>query len=269
MTSLEQLLLEAAARHLPPSGATLRLLDVNSQAGAALSALRGDLEILPVGKPDTWGVAADTADAVIALNCAPDVALLRTALQALRPGGRLIIVSSTGQPGPALVKMLENSGYTRVLVENAVEYPSPVGVLLRGEKPHSEERTVDRARQMARRDAAPQPGRYVYVLVQQTPNKPVWNMQPDEIIQWHAVAVSGDNETVLLAFSSLPKAVAFMQPAVLAQRIEGVNKIAKYRWEVVYGWPNPVMINPTDDILETNAIYLLPVDPAAAEAPDE
>ncbi|MBI5669997.1 MAG: hypothetical protein HZC41_18540 [Chloroflexi bacterium] len=269
MTSLHSLLIEAAARHLPPSGAALRLLDVGGKAGTVLAALRDDLEILPVGKPGGWSVSADTADAVVAYDVPPDVALLRTALDALRPGGRLIVISPTGEPRDLYVRLLEGAGYTRILVENAIECPSPVGVLMRGEKPHTEERTVDRVRQVAARDEMPRPGRYVYILVNQLPNKPAWMLQPDERLEWGAVAVSGDDETVLLAFSSLPKAVAFMQPAVLNKRIEGVNKIAKYRWDVVHGWPNPVMLNPTDDILETNAVVLLPVDPASAEIPDE
>lgn len=269
MTSLQHLLIEAMVRHLPPSGAALRLLDVNGKVAAVLGSLRSDLDILPVGKPGDWGVGTDSTDAVIAFECAPDVALLRTSLAVLRPGGRLIIVSATGEPRDLYVRMLEGAGYTRILVENAIECPSPVGVLMRGEKPHTEERTVDRVRQVAQRDDMPHPGRYVHLLVCQTPNKPGWEMQPDEAVEWNAVAVSGNNETVLLAFSSLPKALAFMQPSVLSKRIEGVNKIVKYRWDIVHDWPNPVMLNPTDDILETNTIIFIPVDPAAAEAPDE
>ncbi len=271
MTSprLQHLLIEAMVKHLPPGGAALRLLDVNGKAGAVLSTLRDDLEILPVGKPGTWAAGTDTADAVIAFDCSPDVALLRTSLDALRPGGRLIVVSATGEPRDLYVRLLQGAGYTRILVETAIECPSPVGVLMRGEKPHTEERTVDRVRQVAQRDDVPRPGRYAFLLVSQTPNKPAWQFQPGEVVEWNAVAVSGDNETVLLAFSSLPKALAFMQPAVLAKRIEGVTKIAKYRWDIVHDWPNPVMLNPTDDILETNTIIFVPVDPAAAETPDE
>src|SRR5512134_1015244 len=98
MTSprLEQLLIEAVAKHLPPSGAALRLLDVNGKAGAVLAGLRADLEIQAVGKPGGWTVEPDSADAVVAYDCPPDVALLRTSLDALRSGGRLIIVSPTG-----------------------------------------------------------------------------------------------------------------------------------------------------------------------------
>ena len=73
----------------------------------------------------------------------------------------------------------------------------------------------------------------------------------------------------VLAFSSLPKAVEFMQPAVVAGRIKDVNKIAKFRWEVARDWPFPVMLNPSDEIFDTHAAALLAVDPDTAEAPDE
>lgn len=266
---LERLLVEAMLRHLPPSGALLRLLDVNGSAGALLAGARDDLDITAAGSPSAWAFEPDSVDAVMALNCAPDSTLLRAALAALRPGGRLILAHSGGQPGAALVRALESAGYTRILVEAAVEQPAPVGVLMRGEKPPIHERTADRVRLIAARDDAPRAGRYVHLLVRQTPDKPAWALPPDEPVTWNAVAVAGQAETVLLAFSSLPKAIAFMQPAVLSGRIVGVNKVARFRWEVVNGWPHPVMLNPTDDILETHTVALLPVDPHAAEAPDE
>lgn len=265
---LKPQLIEAMVKHLPPGGATLRLLDLHGRA-AALAELRGDLDIVPVGDPAGWTVEPGGADAVTAYDCAPDAALLRAALNALRPGGRLIIASLAGRPGEALVRALESAGYTRILVEAAVEIPAPTGVLMRGEKPHTEEHPVDRVQQVSARDETPRAGRYVYLLVRQSPDKPVWALQPEEVVAWNAAAAAGDAETVLLAFSSLPRAVAFMQPAVVSGRVLGVNKIAKYRWDVVRGWPHPVMLNPTDDILDTNTLVFLPVDPTAAEAPDE
>lgn len=266
---LEQPLIEAMARHLPPSGSSLRLLDVGGRAGAVLAGLRADLDIQPVvAPPQSWPVAPGSVDAVAAYVYAPEPALLQAALTALRPGGRLIIVLADGQPDAAQVETLERAGYVRILVEPGVQMPEPVGVLLRGEKPHTEARTVDRVRQVAERDDA-RASRYVYLLIEQTPNKPPWTLQPDEVIAWQAVGVAGDAETVLLAFSSLPKAVEFMQPAVLAGRVSGVNKVAKFRWQVVRDWPTPVLLNPTDDILETNALIWMSVDPRQAETPDE
>jgi len=78
-----------------------------------------------------------------------------------------------------------------------------------------------------------------------------------------------DNETVLLAFSSLPKAVEFMQPAVLAGHILDVNKVAKFAWGVVQALPYPIMLNPSDEIFDTQPVVFVAVDPATAEAPDE
>ncbi|NWG16485.1 MAG: hypothetical protein HXY41_07600 [Chloroflexi bacterium] len=265
---LKPRLIEAMSRHLPPAGATLRVLDLHGRA-AALAEMRSDLDIVTVGDPPAWAVEPGCADAVTAYDCAPNAALLRAALDALRPGGRLIIASLAGRPGEALVRALESAGYTRILVEAAAETPAPVGVLMRGEKPHPDEaHPADRVR-AAIPEEAPRAGHYVYLLVQQSPNKPVWALQPEELVEWSAAAVAGDAETVLVAFSSLPRAVAFMQPAVVSGRVQGVNKIAKYRWDVVRSWPHPVMLNPTDDLVNTNTLIFLPVDPTAAEAPDE
>lgn len=273
MTSprLEQLLIEAMAKHLPPSGASLHLLDVGGKAGEMLSELRADLVITAVGGTD-WPLAAGSMDAVVAFDCAPDEGLLRSSLAALRPGGRFILIDPGGEVSEEVVRMLEAAGYTRILVEAGIDCPTTVGVLMRGEKPHTTQNTQERIRQVAQRDESEvigRGGRYVHLLVRQQPNKPAWTLQPGETVEWQAVAVAGDNEVVLLAFSSLPKAVAFMQPAVLAGRIQGVNKVAKFRWEIARSWPNPILLNPTDDILETHQVVLLMVDPSAAEAPDE
>lgn len=257
--------IEALARHLPPSGAVLRLIDVGGQAGAALCALRGDLDvILSPGREDEWQIAPASVDAIVSLECALDAAPLAAALAALREGGRLILIDPHSEPNEAFVQLLEQAGYARILVE-----PAPRGVLMRGEKPHHEARAVDRIRQTAARDAGQKATRYVYLLVQQTPNKPVWSLAPDEPIAWRAAGVNGDDETVALAFSSLPKAVEFMQPGVLAGRIHGVNKVARFRWSVAQSWPFPILLNPSDEILETNTLAWIEVDPQTAEAPDE
>ncbi|MBZ0285971.1 MAG: hypothetical protein K8I30_00045, partial [Anaerolineae bacterium] len=144
------------------------------------------------------------------------------------------------------------------------------GVLMRGEKPHLEEQTAARIKQVAARDNAQRrAGRYVHLLIKQTPNQPAWKLKPGEPLDWEAVAVAGDNETVLLAFSSLPKAVEFMQPAVLAGHILDVNKVAKYAWGVVQALPYPIMLNPSDEIFDTQAAVFVEVDPAKAEEADE
>jgi SAM-dependent methyltransferase len=256
------------AKHLPPSGATLHLLDVEGRAGKPLAALRPDLDVTAVqGAPGGWGLFPDSFDAVALYDEVLTEDLLQAILAALRPGGRLIVIQPDGAPSEAPVLALETAGYTRILVESALVDPLPTGALIRGEKPHTEANTVDRVQQVARRDTGA--ARFVHLLIQQKPNKPIWALDANEKVEWEAVAVGGDNETVLLGFSSLPKAVAFMQPAVLAGRIQDVNKVAKFLLAKVRAWPYPLLMNPTEDILDTNPLVMLPVDPAAAEQPDE
>jgi hypothetical protein len=244
------------------------LLDVEGRAGKMLAALRPDLDTVSVkGAPGGWNLSPDTFDAVAVYDEFLSEDLLQVALAALRPGGRLIVIQPDGAPSEAPVLALETAGYTRILVESALVEPLPTGALIRGEKPHTEINTIDRVQQVARRDSGA--ARYVHLLIQQTPNKPVWALDSGERVEWQAVAVAGDNETVLLGFSSLPKAVAFMQPAVVAGHIKDVNKVAKFLLAKVRAWPYPLLMNPTEDILDTNALVMLPIDPATAEKPDE
>jgi len=263
---------EALAKHLPPSAATLRVLVHGDAASSTLHELRRDLETIPaVGKDErNWNVEPNSIDAFVALDTHfEDRRFLEAALGALRPGGRLIGVRTDDRPRQEYVDMLEKAGYTRILVEAVFD-----GVLLRGEKPHTEQRTHDRIRQVASRDdnlldLAAYNGRYLYLLIRQTPNKPTWRFTPGEQIEWQAVALDNGSAPMLLAFSSLPKAVAFMQPAVMAGHIKDVNKVAKFSRETIQQWAAPALLNPTIDILEDSEVTLVPVDPQLAEAPDE
>jgi SAM-dependent methyltransferase len=263
----------ALAKHLPPSASVLRLLDLDGTAGAALAGLRADLEITPLALADlaVSSLPADSLDAAAGCGRPPADDDLRLLLRALRPGGRLIVVDPDGAPTAGWVACLEDAGYGRILVEPALADGS--GVLLRGEKPHTEQRTVDRIRQVAGQDAvtdlAAYRGRYVHLLVRQTPSKPAWALRPDEAIDWQVVALAAQPQPVLLAFSSLPRAVALMQPAVMAGLIVDVNRVAKFSRDTVAGWGLPLLFNPTMDALAGQSITLLPVDPASAEAPDE
>jgi hypothetical protein len=269
----ERLLIEAMAKHLPPSAASLRLVDIGGRASATFMALRADLDVvLTPGRADTWQLPANTIDAIIAYDCEPDEQLLAAALSALRPGGRLIMLSPKGKPDEKWVKSLETGGFTRILVEPAKESPRAVGVLMRGEKPHTEEHTADRIKQVAERDNEPvvkRSSRYVHLLIQQTPNVPAWRLKKDETLEWQAAAIANGGETILLAFSSLPKAVEFMQPSVLAGHIKDVNKVAKFSWETARAWPYPIMLNPSDEIFDTQIAVFVSIDPATAEASDE
>src|SRR5690606_5623093 len=113
--------------------------------------------------------------------------------------------------------------------------------------------------------------RSVHLLVQETPNKPGWARAAVEVVQWHAAAMqrSDGSPLTLLAFSSLPKAVARMQPAVLNGRVNGINKVAKFSVETAGTWTLPMLLNPTADALDGAALTLVEIDPATAETPEE
>lgn len=267
---VERLLIEAMAKHLPPSGSVLRLVDVLGKAAAVLREQRSDIKVvLSPQKLTGWRIAADSVDAVAAYDCEPSPELLKSAMRVLRPGGRLIIMNSRLDPSETYVKTLETADFTRILVEVGAECPLPVGALMRGEKPHTEAHTVDRVKQVASSDVQQRVGRYLHLLIHQTPHKPTWRMSPNDEIKWEAVGVSGENEVVLLTFSSLPKAVEFMQPAVMAGHVTSVNKIAKFKWDVVKQWTFSTILNPSDEIFETQPPVFVDIDPQFAEASDE
>ncbi len=247
------------AKHLPPSASTLRLLDLGGSLSAGLLALRPDLDVA-VGVPD-----GSTYDAVVAYDVPLDDDLLRGVLASLRPGGRLIAIDPQGEPDRAQVERLESVGYVRILVETALSG----GVLLRGEQPHSTADTLARIQSVAARDAVSEfKGRHLHLLIRRTPNKPVWALQPGEAVAWSAAALAdGEDDPLLLAFSSLPNAVAFMQPAVIAGSMKDVNKVAKFSRATAQDWH--VLINPALDLLDGREVVFVPVDPALAETPDE
>ncbi len=267
---VERLLIEAMAKHLPPSGTSLRLVDVFGKTASILHEQRPDIVIAySPQKLTNWRIDTDSVDAVAAYECEPSPDLLTSAMRVLRPGGRLIIMSPQLDPAEAYVKTLEAANFTRILVEVGAECPLPVGSLMRGEKPHTEAHTINRVKQVAAQDASTRTGRYLHLLIHQTPHKPAWRLSADDAIMWQAVGVLGDGESVLLTFSSLPKAVEFMQPAVMAGHITNVNKIAKFKWDVVKEWPYPTILNPSDEIFDTQAVTMLEVDRTTAEAADE
>jgi hypothetical protein len=271
---LARLFIEAMAKHLPPSASQLRLIDVDGAAGGVLTLARTDLEVVAVenAAEGDWGVAPESADAVVAFNNTLQPHLLDAALLALRPGGRLIIMETSGEPDEARVHTLETAGYTRILVESGIECPLPTGVLMRGEKPHLTEDTAARVQGVASADQDAQTladyrGRYVHLLVMQTPNKPAWALDAGETLRWEAVTLNG----ALLAFTSLPKAVAFMQPAVVAGVIRDVNKVAKFSKATALTWTLPVLLNPSLDSIDIDgaALAQIKIDPATAEKSDE
>jgi hypothetical protein len=212
-------------------------------------------------------LAPSSFDAAAACDVDLTAELLAACLDALRPGGRLIVGLSSGRASAEPVTLLESAGYTRVLVEAVLAG----SVLLRGEKPHTEARTVDRIQQVADRDdmntVANFNGRYVHLLIRQTPNKPVWVLRPGEVVEWRAAAIAGDDEPMLLAFSSLPKAVALMQPAVMQGIIVDVNKVGKFSRATAQAWS--LLLNPDLERIAGKPILFVSIDPDLAEAPDE
>jgi hypothetical protein len=195
-------------------------------------------------------------------------------MDALRPGGRLIVIDPNGEVREQIGKTLEAAGYARILVETAVECPLPTGVLMRGEKPHTTNDTLTRIGQVAERDSDMQDlssykGRYVHLLIAQSPNKPAWNLESEEVIQWRAAAIQRTGQATLLAFTSLPKAVGFMQPAVLNGKIQGVNKVGKFSKMTAEAWTFPIVLNPDIASLDDGDVVFVDIDPATAEASDE
>jgi ubiquinone/menaquinone biosynthesis C-methylase UbiE len=177
------------------------------------------------------------------------------------------------------------AGFVRLLAEAAVE---GYGVLSRGEKPFAPTlNTVERITQTAAADAsdlrlteaAALPdvarGRHLFLLVRQSPNKPAWALQPDDVVRWDAAMVNtGDGRQAVLAFSSLPKAVEFMQAAVTANVLVGINKVAKFDKQVAPTWGTPALLNPPFESLR-NAPHvafsnrMLGVDPSTAVTGEE
>ena len=261
------------AKHLPPSAASLRLLDLDGSSGELLSQLRDDLHAqrLSADRLVSSDARPNAFDAVVGYDIAISSELLRSALQTLRPGGRLIILHSRGSVSPSQPRLLSDHGYTRILVEPALD---DLGILLRGEKPHGCAATTARIQSVARADAnlldlEQFRGPYLHLLVQQQPNIPAWKMTPADTISWRAIAIQGAESPILLAFSSLPKAVAFMQPAVLAGRVKDINKVPKFSRASAAAWSWRALLNPTLESLAGESIITLAIDPATAEAPDE
>ena len=197
--------------------------------------------------------------------------MLKSIAANMRPGGRFIAVLPQGEVRECWVGLLEAGGLVRILVEPAVD---GAGLLIRGEKPHTTVNTLARIQSVARADVdlldlAVYPGPYLHLLIRQSPNKPVWKLEAGEAIAWRALALGDESNAVLLAFSSLPKAVGFLQPAVLIDLVRDVNKVGKFAREVAGGWGRSVILNPTLDSIKDQQLIWLRIDPETAAAPDE
>jgi demethylmenaquinone methyltransferase/2-methoxy-6-polyprenyl-1,4-benzoquinol methylase len=324
-----------AAKQLPPSGATLRLLDLSCGAGTSLrdlQTLRPDL--WPVGSDVAYGMVklaqqrtgrdflqanalrlpfpSDSMDAVLIQRTyyflPQKEALLAETLRVLRPGGRMILVNPAEGPSPwtawrewrtpkaaldmalwhsvarrinrytpdGIARQVEAAGFARILAE-----PIARGwaMLCRGEKPYPQgASTLERVAVGAAASPSSESsldgfkGRFVHLLIRQTPNKPAWAIQPDEVITWGAVGLpTGEGQPQVLAFASLPKAVSFMQAAILAGAIRDVQKVAKFSLETARTWDFSLWLNPTLEEVQAigGASVWVGVDPHRAATPDE
>ena len=262
------------AKHLPPSAASLLLADAGGGAGPILTSLRADLEVTAVsGASGLLDLPAASTDAVTWLGPLSGD-LMQAALRALRPGGRFIAVDPAGSPSPERVTNLEGAGFVRILVEPALLEPEPAGVLMRGECPHPTADTLARIDSVSARDAGTTDwsafrGRYVHLLVRVLPDKPAWKLAPGEVVEWRAIALERDSGPTLLAFSSLPIAVAFLQRAVLAGAIEGVNKIARFPRASAEAWTVPLVFNASYDSVAGSTLTRITVDHGEAITGEE
>jgi hypothetical protein len=241
------------AKHLPPSAGLPRVLALDAASAAALPP---EAEATLAG-PE--GLRPGSFDAVVGFA---GPAGCGRWLDLLRPGGRVILVA--GEDPQTLLDALSGAGYIHCLVE-----PEGDLSLYRGERPPTGA-PLDR---IARLDSQPADldrlPPFLYLLVSQTPNKPAWKIEPGEPIRWQAATAVNPRtgRTELLVFGSLVKAVAFMQPAVLARAAAGVNKIGKFPSALVRSWDLPFVLNPGFDEWRTAALQTtVDVDPQAAIA---
>jgi len=81
--------------------------------------------------------------------------------------------------------------------------------------------------------------------------------------------VMEDGVDAALAFSSLPRAVAFLQPLVKSGAIRDAHKIAKFRRETAALWTFRVWANPPADLVTGKTLTLIEVDPKTAVTGEE
>jgi hypothetical protein len=247
------------AKHLPPSAGLPRVLTLDETAAAELAAVAevvpGDLAALPAGPFDA------VAGAPMHLGQAAGPSHLAALLERLRPGGRLILTAS-GAP-EALLATLTEAG----LIHCLVEAHGPL-CLYRGERPPA---GGSLARQQALAGVELKTP-HVFLLVQQTPNKPAWKLAPDEPLTWQAATVldPATGAPTLVAFSALVKAVAYMQQTILTGAGPRVNKVAKFPASAAAAWPLPYVLNPDFEALrDVPAGPPLSVDPQRAITGEE
>ncbi|MGH2522319.1 MAG: hypothetical protein ACRDH2_07435, partial [Anaerolineales bacterium] len=195
------------AKHLPPSATSPRVLALDEAAAAELPE---GVEMIGPARlrfaPQALPLAPGQLDAIV--GYAPPEGLDPLG-RLLRPGGRLIL-AHPAKP-ESLLAALTAAGLIHCLVEPFGDF-----TLYRGERP-PEGAPVERIQALAAGPYVPFSSHFVFLLITQTPNKPAWKLAPDEKMEWRAVTLidPATHQPALLAFSSLVKAVAFMQAAIL------------------------------------------------------
>ena len=242
------------AKHLPPSAALPIVLALDPQAESAC-----DPERVALAAAD-----ASSVDALYGTHWPEQLAELR---ERLRPGGRLILtlVDDLAE-GEARLAALQAAGYIHCLVEALPDG----GWLCRGERAPFDTGLARLTTVAA--GPAPANDTALVLLIRQTPNKPTWRLDPGERRVWEAASLidPATGRPALAAFTSLVKAVAFMQPAVLAGFLEGINKTGRFATAQVEAWGLPVIVNPAfEDWRNAAPGPRIQVDPAQALAAEE
>ena len=186
------------------------------------------------------------------------------ALLALRPGGRLIAVEPRGEPSAERVRGWRMRATPAFWSRKCLPAGRPDA--RREAARHRRHARADSERGAARYGAgANSRGATSICSIRQTPNKPAWALKPGETVEWHALALADGGDPLLLAFSSLPNAVAFMQPAVVAGTIKDVNKVAKFSRAVAQDWR--LLVNPPLEALDGREFVLRPGRSGARRSP--
>ena len=238
------------AKHLPPSAGAPRVLALDA---AAVVELPVEVDVTLAALPlSEMRAASERFDAVVGY-APPD--RLESLFALLRPGGRLILAHRSSPQ--SLMTALTSAGFVHCLIETAGEL-----TLYRGERP-PEGTPVERIQSLITNYQSPS-SPFVFLLVAQHPSQPAWTLAPGEKIKWRAATLidPAAERPALLAFSSLVKAVGFMQKAVLANFISGVNKVGKFRADVARTWELPLLLNP-----DFERVRVFPLGPAYAVDP--
>ncbi len=263
LSDITQLIL----KHLPPSADLPRVRPLDDRSARWCLAL------------DRHGSIISTADQSADATVASDIAHVQAAAISLRPNGRAIflIPNTEGIVTESILEALTSNDLTRILTESVLDHTF---ILARGERPTDQERTTDRIATIARiestsieilkLDQAAKNYPHLHLLVKQQPPSRGWaDMQPGTT--WEALTLHDghSNQSLLIAFTSLVKAVAFMQPAVLAGAIHDVNKIPRFDTERMIGGQHPLIINPVFERLREDHRFnfdspAIEIDPAVA-----